>query len=718
MSLTASGPGVDDESLWSSLGLDAASLAKEPAPVLSAPRAATANAAAAAAAWGGAVDSCVASCVAHASAAREAVKEASVASEALTEAHEALLATAERLAAVEARVVALQTFASGGAERARQGRDAHHHLSGFVHELALDPALVRHVVDGRVGDARYAQCLSELAKKRAVYGMRDVRGAKMYAELRPYLQKLLGTAVLKSRQFLLRKIELLTRPNTNVGIIKESMLLPHRAVVEFLEEQDPKSFLEIREAYVETMSKTYFTLFRKYAIGLFALKAEPPVEVLDLLVANSTTNAASTMRDAAGAFVRQTTLGSLFSPRLGSTALPSRSSEAAATAAAREPDFSMEKRVEVLRDVTGPAIVLAVAQDNNTRLPYEVIHRSIGKMLSETAASEHLFCDQFFGESDGRMFNVFFKRVVTSLLETIGTHVASSRDTIGILLAFKINEAQRTSMQNRNVMDLSDFFIKVDILLKPKFKKLLDENVASLTLAAQNFAKTTERGERDVAIHPVTRRYVEFSAAVLTIAGFGTRDDSITDGLRRLRTEYGAFLNSLSALFPRAKHRYMFLISNVDHILSMYHRNGLSHTDEYRNYSELHGVHTAAFVEHEVADHFPDLVSFVREHERLMKSSVPAQKKRFAPEARVKAVLREFAANWRLSVEHMLENVAREFQSLTVGSDVSRALFARLLAYHKRCESAIDAKYPALRNELVTSTEIVYELRQKQVGGS
>lgn len=712
MSLSASRPGVDDESLWSSLGLDAVSLSKEPAPVLSTPRAATSNAAAAAAAWGGAVDSCVASCVAHAAEAREAVKDASAANEALTAARSALLATAERLAAVEARVVSLQSSARGGAERARQGRDAHHHLSGFVHELALDPALVRHVVDGRVGDARYAQCLTELAKKRAVYGMRDVRGAKMYAELRPYLQKLLGTAVLKSRQFLLRKIELLTRPNTNVGIIKESALLPHRAVVEFLEEQDPRSFLEIREAYVDTMSKTYFTLFRKYATGLFALKAEPPVEVLDLLVANSTATAAASVREAAGAFVRQASLGSLFAKT------DSNPASANEEAAANEPDFSMENRVEVLRDVTGPAIVLAVAQDNKTRFPYEVIHRSIGKMLSETAASEHLFCDQFFGESDGRMFNVFFKRVVTNLLETISTHVASSRDTIGILLAFKINEAQRTSMQNRNVMDLSDFFIKVDILLKPKFKKLLDENVASLTLAAQNFAKTTERGERDVAVHPVTRRYVEFSAAVLTIAGFGTRDDSITDGLRRLRAEYGAFLNSLSALFPRAKHRYMFLISNVDLILSVYHRNGLSHTDEYRSYSELHGVHTAAFVEHEVADHFPDLVSFVREYERLVKSGVPSPRKRFAPETRVKAVLREFAANWRLSVEHMLENIAREFQSLTVGSDVSRALFARLLAYHKRCESAIDAKYPALRNELVTSTEIVHELRQKRVGAS
>ncbi len=135
-------------------------------------------------------------------------------------------------------------------------------------------------------------------------------------------------------------------------------------------------------------------------------------------------------------------------------------------------------------------------------------------------------------------------------------------------------------------------------------------------------------------------------------------------------------------------------------------------------YSELQGVHTAAFVEHEVADHFPDLVSFVREYERLTKSALPATKKKYSPEARVKAVLREFAANWRLSVEHMLENVLREFQSHTVGSDMSRALFARLLAYHKRCENAIDAAYPALRNELVTSTEIVYELRQKAVSSS
>lgn len=686
---------VDDGSLWAELNLDAEALSIDPTPAIRSSRAPTTGAAAAAAAWRGAVDACVEASVTRAGSAREALRDERAAHTALSSAHASLLATAARLGEAEDRVRALQQASTRAATIVHHGRVAHEHLSAFVHELALPPALVRHVVDGRVGDAKYAQCLTELRKKRAVYAMADVRAAAAHAQLRPFLDKLVAVAVRKTRALLLRNIALLRRPNTNLAIVKQTVLLPHRACLEFLEDASPSIFTELRQSYVTTMARTYFTLFRKYANGLSALRVEPAG---DALVGGDA--AASS-----AAFSRQRSLVVLFSrdaaPR-GAAATPA---PRAGSDGGRAPDFSLDARLRVLREVGGAAVVLATARDSGLRVAYEEMHRSIGKMLCETCTSEHLFCANFFGESDGRMFEVFFKPVVDTLLDHVAAYAASTRDAIGVLLSLKINEAQRAGMQQRRIMDLSDFFIQVDILLKPRFKRLLDENVASLTAATQAVAKGDAFHPR---VHPVTQRYVQLSAAVLAIGAFGAGDDGVADALRRLRAEFGAFMNAASARFSRSKERYMFLVNNVDAILAAYRAHALTHTEEYRSYAELQAVHTAAYVEHEVADHFPDLVTFVREQERV---------KGGTEEKKVRAVLREFAANWRYSVQHMQESVQRELSTLAAGADISRALFARLLAYHKRCERAIDASYSALRNDLVTSTEIVYELRQKAAGG-
>lgn len=700
---SASSAVAEAESLWTELNLDAKSLALDPTPTIRSPIPPKAGAAAAAAAWRSAVDANVNANVAHAKGARAALKSCRDAHEALSAAHSALMATAERLDAVERSVRKLQETANESDKHARHGRAAHEHLSAFVHELALSPSLVRHIVDGRVGDARYSTYLAELQKKRAVYAMADVRNAAVYPELRPYLDKLVAIAVGKARALLLRNIALLRRPATNVNIVKQSVLLPHRAAVEFLEDVSPASFAELRSSYVSTMARTYYVLFKKYASDLYALRTEPPISATGLLTEPEPSGVMATAAATASALTRQrSSLVTLFSR-----------SDSNSSSGSGMPSYEVEDRLNVIRNVNGHAVVLASAQNEGKRLCYEEIHRSVGKMLCETCCSEHEFCDQFFGDVDGRLFDVFFKPVVDSLLENVKNYAEVTRDTIGVLLALKINEAQRAGMQARNISDLADFFIQCDILLKPKFKKLLDENISSLTSATKEIAKSnTPRGLRDTAPHIVTRRYVKFSAAILTISSFGTVDDGVLDGVRKLRAEYSAFLNALSAQYRSPKRRFIFLINNVDTVLAGYHRHGLSNSEEYRTYSELQGVHTAAFVEHEVADHFPDLVKTVREYERAVKTATDAPNSE-----RVRKVLKEFASNWRLAVLHMHEAVGREFANTTVRADLSKALFARLLAYHRRCENAIDCTYPELRNQLVTSTEIVYELRQKAAHG-
>lgn len=606
---------------------------------------------------------------------------------ALEEAEAKLVSLADRLSVAEQTAISLQDTAASHAATAASHDAMRAHLSAFIDQVVIDPHLIRHVVDGKVGEEKYSTCLNELSKKVALYDMQHVRATTVYKELSPCLGDLVSTAVTKVRNFLADKLEFLKRPNTNVNIVKESVLLRHRPLVAFIEQHAPTVFRELRSSYVDTMSRTYYVLFRKYTAGLLEMKQLLPSGRVDTLVGS--------LEEDASSFAL---FGTRTKPGSGGAGVG---------------QFALGERLQVLRDVEGPAIVLATAQDNGERFYYEQIHRSLGKMLSETCASEHLFCEEFFGESNGRMFNSFFTRIVGFLLEAVAAHTAPTRDAIGVLLALKVNEAQRSLMQMRKIMDLSDFFIQVDILLKPKFKKLLDENVASMVAAGRAIGKTGHKGDGDTGAHIVTRRFGEFSASVLAIARFGTRDDSVMEGLRRLRAEYNGFLNVCSTLFTRPKARYVFLVNNVDLILAMMQRHGLHGTAEFEQFRETQEVHTAAYVEHEVADHFPDVVSFVRQFERTKKAAGGAVKARAFPGMeRVIAVLKQFAANWKLGMKHLQDCVLREFPNFELGCELLKKLFSRLLGYHARCEAAVRAEYAVLLAEVVAKEDIIYEMRR------
>jgi Vps52 / Sac2 family len=627
-----------------------------------------------------------------------------------------------KLEACEADIIGLQMQTELRQSDQVRTRLVESHVSAFVDEVILDPALVRHIVDGRIGDNTYSECLSTLRKKAAVYDMRDSKRAAAYKELLPVLRQLIATAAIKVRSFLLSKIDLLRKPNTNVQIIKHNVLLKHRDLVVFLDELSPSDFRDIKAAYIETISPLYLALFRRYASGLMALKVPLQLEIGDALVCSDAKS--STFGGAVRTFPSllsnsNTTQISIDSTNMqGSAGSTFRNPvEATRTAAASSGSglFTLGSRIEVLEKIDAPAIVLVVAEDNNLCFHYEELHRSLGRMLSETCASEHTFCESFFGDAGGNMFDILFKGVVDLLVDTVTAHAATSNDMIGILLALKVNEAQRTSMQHRNIFDLSDYFIRVDIALKPKFKRLFDANVNSLAAAKQNL-ESVFPGVGNTKPISVTRRFAELSSAVLSIAFYGASDDAILEGLRRFRTSFNSLLMAVSAIYKVEKSRYIFLVNNVDLVMTVYATHGAEGTTDARFFNELQVGYTAAYVEQEVSDHFPDFVAFVRAYDRRLRNirsgGMSSGSASYASETHLRAVLREFASNWHLGAEHMRENVLRAFPNYRTGNEILRALFARLFSYHRRCEAAVDTHYPVLKNELVAGTEIAYEVRQ------
>jgi hypothetical protein len=129
-----------------------------------------------------------------------------------------------------------------------------------------------------------------------------------------------------------------------------------RYAISFLKEHGKEIYTEVRAAYVDTMNKVLSAHFRAYIQAL---------EKLQLDIATST--------DLIGVETRSTVL--LFSR--GKEPIKSRSSV-----------FALGERINILKEIDQPALIPHIAEANSQKYPYEVLFRSLQKLLMDTATSE------------------------------------------------------------------------------------------------------------------------------------------------------------------------------------------------------------------------------------------------------------------------------------------------------------------------------------------
>uniref|UniRef100_A0A7S1XEE4 Uncharacterized protein n=1 Tax=Compsopogon caeruleus TaxID=31354 RepID=A0A7S1XEE4_9RHOD len=80
--------------------------------------------------------------------------------------------------------------------------------------------------------------------------------------------------------------------------------------------------------------------------------------------------------------------------------------------------------------------------------------------------------------------------------------------------------------------------------------------------------------------------------------------------------------------------------------------------------------------------------------------------------SRLRSILREYSANWKVSLEHIRQAVRREFPNFRNGEVVLKRLLTQLLINHRKVESEIDHIDSQLRREMVPSASLVFEIRR------
>ncbi|KAH6778696.1 Vps52 / Sac2 family [Perilla frutescens var. hirtella] len=553
-------------------------------------------------------------------------------------------------------------------------------LAKFVEDVILPPRMIDIIVDGEVNE-EYMRTLEILSRKLKFLEIDTmVKTSKMITTVQPELEKLHQKAVSKVFDFIIQKLNALRRPKTNVQILQQSILLKYKYVILFLKEHNTEVYRDIRAAYIDTMNKVLSTNIHAYIQALVKLQ-------LDV----------ATATDLIGVDTRSTSLFSRGEPLKNRSAV-----------------FSLGDRINILKEIDEPALIPHIAEASSKKYPYEVLFRSLHKLLMDTAASEYLFCDEFFREQS--MFCDIFAGPFSVIDEHLNTILPNFYDAIGLMLMIRIIHQNQLIMSRRRLPCLDSYLDKVNISLWPRFKMVFDMHLSSL-----RNANIRTLWEDDVHPHYVMRRYAEFTASLIQLnVDYG--DGQLELNLERLRLAVDDLLVKLAKLFQKPKQQTVFAINNYDMTISVLKLKRSSSSFVFQeagpeggriqmHLEELLKSNTAIYVEELLHEQFSNLIKFVKTRACEDPSSGSEHP---ISVSEVEPIVKDFASRWKAAIELMNNDVITSFSNFLSGMEILRAALTQLLLYHTRLSDCMK-KIPggtALNKDLISISSIMYEIRK------
>lgn len=543
-------------------------------------------------------------------------------------------------------------------------------LAKFVEDIIIPPRMVDIIVDGEVNE-EYMRSLEILSKKLKFIGVDPmVKSSKALKDVQPELEKLRQKAVSKVFDFLVQKLYALRKPKTNIQIIQQSVLLKYKYIISFLKGHGKEIYNEVRAAYIDTMNKVLSAHFRAYIQAL---------EKLQLDIATSS--------DLIGVEARST---GLFSR--GREPLKNRSAV-----------FALGDRINILKEIDQPALIPHIAEASSLKYPYEVLFRSLHKLLMDTATSEYLFCDDFFGEES--IFYDIFAGPFAVIDEHFNSILPNCYDAIGLMLMIRIIHHHQLIMSRRRIPCLDSYLDKVNISLWPRFKMVFDLHLSSL-----RNANVKTLWEDDVHPHYVMRRYAEFAASLIHLnVEYG--DGQLELNMERLRMAIDDLLTKLAKLFPKPKSQIVFLINNYDMTIAVLKEASPEGGKIKFHFEELLKSNTTLFVEELLLEHFSDLIKFVKTRASEDSNSTPEKP---ITVAEIEPLVKDFASRWKAAIELMHKDVITSFSNFLCGMEILRAALTQLLLYYTRLSDSTKrvAGGSALNKDLVSISSIMYEIKK------
>ncbi|VDD97491.1 unnamed protein product, partial [Enterobius vermicularis] len=464
-------------------------------------------------------------------------------------------------------------------------------LSQFVDDMVVPHTMIHAILEREVGDSVFIEQLHELQHKLQFLKAQEFKDAKAVADVQDVIENLKFKAMAKIREWLILKINSFKKPLTNY-LMSQGALLKNRFFYEFLLANDRQVAKEIRDEYVDTLSKMYYTYFRTYASRLFKLQLNDAATKDDLLGAEDTVKNAG-----------------FFSSKL--------------QVRSRATVFSLGSRDSLLsEELTAPLIVPHTSQQSNERFQFEVLFRSLQYAFVDHLSHEYLFISDFFmvtGQTAVGLFSQIMTRSLNSLLKTCEEHISGNYDAISLFLCICLCSKYSQLMVERGVPFLDGYW---ETLTRTLWHRL--DTVMKLhndSVRAIDVKKLVP--EPDTRPHHIVRRYAEFTCALLVCGQAAGKDVNakLQKYISRQQAELEQLLVKFTGLFPDEIDKLVCIINNYDLIISIMEERVTCDSKEKSAFWELQQRKISEYVEVMLRPRFGELISFVVECEPLIEQN-------------------------------------------------------------------------------------------------
>ncbi|XP_037080746.1 vacuolar protein sorting-associated protein 52 homolog [Pollicipes pollicipes] len=580
------------------------------------------------------------------------------------------------LGSISSEIVHLQQQSVDMNLRLKNRQAVRGQLSQFVDDMTVPETMIRHIMETPVTEREFLEQLFTLDQKLSFVKEQSFREAKSCHDVNDVLEKLKVKSISKIREYLLQKIYQFRKPMTNFQVPQNAML-KYKFFYKFLVANEREVAREIRDDYIETMSKVYFSYFKSYSARLMKLQFEEGPTKDDLLAADE---AAARSLFARPALKHRATV------------------------------FSLGARGDVLTSLEAAVIVPHAAHKADTRYPFESLFRSVQYALVDNACREYLFLAEFFmvhGSAAQDLFASVMGKTLHNLAKSVDVLVVDCYDSIGLFLCIHLIHRYQLMCHKRAVPALDKYWDMLLNLLWPKFCHIMELNIASVRQC-----DPSKLGTIDVRPHYITRRYAEFSAALVGI-NESFPSERVNRLLAQLQAELENFILRLAAEFSRRKEQLIFLINNYDMMLGVIMERTKDNSKESESFRDLLAVRTAEYVEEILAPHFGGLMQLVRDAEAMVeRADMDALR---AEERRITTLVRSFAANWKKSLEDINNEIMRSFTNFRNGTNILQDALKQLILFYNRFQKILGLqalKNLPVRGEAINIHHIMVEVKK------
>ena len=193
-----------------------------------------------------------------------------------------LLSFQTDLGSISSEILSLQQQSVEMNLRLKNRQRVRGELSQFVDDLVVTELLIVTIMETPVGENIFLEQLQILDHKIEFLKEQSFQEARAAQDVKDVLEKLKIKAVAKIREYFLLKINQFKKPLANYQIPQNAML-KYKFYFHFLQKFNRSVASEVREEYIETLSKIMFSYFKSYAGRLSKLQFEESASREDLL---------------------------------------------------------------------------------------------------------------------------------------------------------------------------------------------------------------------------------------------------------------------------------------------------------------------------------------------------------------------------------------------------------------------------------------------------